>query len=287
MKSLKKFLYIFLNLMGFNTLTKKQKRVLNRYKPNANKSLESVIFFTTHKAASNFTDEILKQIEKNTEYTLFDYGALVGSLADKLNIKDDFENYLNKNSEFLFSQNGEIYGPQRRPLNFPNIDNYKKIFFLRDPRDVLVSAYYSFGYSHVEPDSKNLLENFNKNRKLIQDQSIDEYVLKEVKNWIIPMYFEYKVLRESSKKECLYIKYNDFVDNTESVIDNIFKFFDFKNEELIKSLSIDANPVSNTENNEKHKRSGKNYQWKTHLTGRTQDQLNKELKEVLDYWEFK
>ena len=287
MKSLKKFLYIFLNLMGFNTLTKKQKRVLNRYKPNANKSLESVIFFTTHKAASNFTDEILKQIEKNTEYTLFDYGALVGSLADKLNIKDDFENYLNKNSEFLFSQNGEIYGPQRRPLNFPNIDNYKKIFFLRDPRDVLVSAYYSFGYSHVEPDSKNLLENFNKNRKLIQDQSIDEYVLKEVKNWIIPMYFEYKVLRESSKKECLYIKYNDFVDNTESVIDNIFKFFDFKNEELIKSLSIDANPVSNTENNEKHKRSGKNYQWKTHLTGRTQDQLNKELNEVLDYWQFK
>lgn len=287
MKSLKKFLYIFLNLMGFNALTKKQKRVLNRYKPNANKSLESVIFFTTHKAASNFTDEILKQIEKNTEYILFDYGALVGSLADKLNIKDDFENYLNKNSEFLFSQNGEIYGPQRRPLNFPNIDNYKKIFFLRDPRDVLVSAYYSFGYSHVEPDSKNLLENFNKNRKLIQDQSIDEYVLKEVKNWIIPMYLEYKVLRESSKKECLYIKYNDFVDNTESIIDNIFKFFDFKNEELIKSLSIDANPVSNTENNEKHKRSGKNYQWKTHLTGRTQDQLNKELNEVLDYWEFK
>ena len=76
-------------------------------------------------------------------------------------------------------------------------------------------------------------------------------------------------------------------DNTESIIDNIFKFFDFKNEELIKSLSIDANPVSNTENNENHKRSGKNYQWKTHLIGRTQDQLNKELNEVLDYWEFK
>ncbi len=273
--------------MGFKILTKKQKRVLNKYKPHADESLESVIFFTTHKAASNFSNEILKQIEKNTEYTLYDYGALVGSLADKLNIKGDFENYLNENNEFLFSQNGEVYGPQRKPLNFPNINNYKKIFFLRDPRDVLVSAYYSFGYSHVEPDSKNLLENFTKNRKSIQDASIDEYVLKEAKNWIIPMYMEYKVLRETSEKECLYIKYNDFVDDTDSVIDNIFKFFNFKNKELIKSLSIEANPVSNIENLENHKRSGKNYQWKTHLMTRTQDQLNKELNEVLDYWEFK
>ena len=101
------------------------------------------------------------------------------------------------------------------------------------------------------------------------------------------MYMEYKVLRETSEKECLYIKYNDFVDDTDSVIDNIFKFFNFKNKELIKSLSIEANPVSNIENLENHKRSGKNYQWKTHLMTRTQDQLNKELNEVLDYWEFK
>lgn len=272
--------------MSFKILTKKQKRVLNRYKPNVNKNLESVIFFTTHKAASNFSNKILKQIEKNTEYTLYDYGALVGSLADRLNIKDDFENYLNKNNEFLFNKNGEVYGPQRKPLNFPNINKYKKIFFLRDPRDVLVSAYYSFGYSHVEPDSKNLLENFNTNRISIQGKSIDEYVLKEAKNWIIPMYTEYKVLRETSEKECLYIKYNDFVDDTEGILYKIFKFFNFKNEELIKSLSIDASPVSNIENKEKHKRSGKNYQWKTHLMARTQDQLNKELKEVLDYWQF-
>ena len=53
--------------MGFKILTKKQKRVLNRYEPDVDESLESVIFFTTHKAASNFSNEILKQIEKNTE----------------------------------------------------------------------------------------------------------------------------------------------------------------------------------------------------------------------------
>lgn len=286
MNKIKKLLYKIFNSIGFEILTKKQKRVLNRYKPHVNKNLESVIFFTTHKAASNFSNEILKQVENSTEYTLYDYGALVGSLSDKLNIKDDFEVYLNKNYKFLFNPYGEVYGPQRKPLKFQNIENYKKIFFLRDPRDVLVSAYYSFGYSHPVPNSKSLKDSFNRNRALIQNQSLDEYVLNESKYWIKPIYMEYKFLKESSEKECMYIKYNQFVDDTESCIEEIFNFFDFQNKDIIKSLAEEASPVRETENKNLHKRSGKNNQWKTHLTEKTQEKLTKELNEVLKYWQF-
>ena len=286
MNNIKKLLFKFFNSIGIKVLTKKQKRVLNRYKPHVNKSLESVIFFTTHKAASNFSNEILKQIEKNTEYSLYDYGALVGSLSDTLNIDNDFEVYLNKNYKFLFNQHGEIYGPQRKPLKFQNIENYKKIFFLRDPRDVLVSAYYSFGYSHSIPNSKSLLENFNRNRALIQNQSLDEYVLKESKYWVKPIYMEYKFLKESSEKECMYIKYNQFVNDTESCIEEILNFFDFQNKDIVQSLAKEASPVRETENKNQHKRSGKNNQWKTHLTENTQEKLTKELNEVLKYWQF-
>ena len=65
---------------------------------------------------------------------------------------------MNSNHKNLFSENGEIYGPQRKPLNFSGIENYKKIFFLRDPRDVLVSAYYSFGKTHKIPNQKKIKE---------------------------------------------------------------------------------------------------------------------------------
>jgi len=286
MNKIKKFLFIFFNFLGIKLLTRKQKRVLNRYKPKINTNLESVIFFTTHKAASNFTNEILKITENSSDYILYDYGALVGSLSDKLNLENDFENYLNINYKFLFNPLGEIYGPQRMPLKFPNINNYKKIFFLRDPRDVLVSAYYSFGYSHVEPKSKSLLKGFNEKRALIQNQSIDEYVLKESKNWIEPIYMEYKDLKENSDKVCLYIKYSKFVNDTYGCIEEILNFFDIQNIDLIKSLTRVANPVSDIENKNLHKRSGKNNQWKTHLTEETQEKLNKELSEVLKYWQF-
>ena len=131
MNKIKKFLFIFFNFLGIKLLTRKQKRVLNRYKPKINTNLESVIFFTTHKAASNFTNEILKITENSSDYILYDYGALVGSLSDKLNLENDFENYLNINYKFLFNPLGEIYGPQRRALKFSNINNYRKIFFKR------------------------------------------------------------------------------------------------------------------------------------------------------------
>ena len=105
MNSLKKFIYVFQKYSIFEILKKKTKIKYNgsliSYKPIVTNNLEFE-FFLIHKAASNFSNKILKQIEKNTEYSLYDYGALVGSLADRLNIKDDFENYLNKNNEFHF-----------------------------------------------------------------------------------------------------------------------------------------------------------------------------------------
>lgn len=286
MDKLKIAVILVSRFFGFEILTKKQKRVLNKYNPKSNTDVESVIFFTTHKAASNFTNQILKEVEKNSEFILYDYGALIGSLSEKLNITDDFEEYLNKNYKNLFNLYGEIYGPQRKPLNFLGINDFKKIFFMRDPRDVLVSAYFSFGYSHVEPDSNVLLKSFLKERQKIQNQTIDEYVIQESNNWVKPMYMEYKELRENSNNNLLYLKYNDYINDTQNFVYQVLSFLGLENQELAERLSLHANPITSSENIDKHKRSGRNNQWKNHLKQSTQDKLNKELHEVLEYWEF-
>ena len=72
---------------------------------------------------------MLINIENETDYIHYDYGYLVGGFVDKLGIIGDYETYMNSNHKNLFSENGEIYGPQRKPLNFSGIENYKKIFF--------------------------------------------------------------------------------------------------------------------------------------------------------------
>jgi len=286
MKKLKTTIFLTLKLIGIEVLTKKQKRVLNKYKPKSNSEIDSFIFFTTHKAASNFTNQILKEVEQISEFELYDYGALIGSISEKLNITDQFEEYLNENHKTLFKLNGEIYGPQRLPLNFTGINDYKKIFFLRDPRDVLVSAYYSFGYSHVEPDSTSMIDSFLKKRATIQNQTIDEYVLEEMERWIKPAYMNYKKLRLESTNDVLYLKYNDYIEDTEGIVNKILTFFGLENRDLAKRLAMSANPITRLEEKDQHKRSGKNNQWKTHLKQSTQDELNIKLKDILEFWDF-
>ena len=286
MKKLKTTIFLTLKLIGIEVLTKKQKRVLNKYKPKSNSEIDSFIFFTTHKAASNFTNQILKEVEQISEFELYDYGALIGSISEKLNITDQFEEYLNENHKTLFKLNGEIYGPQRLPLNFTGINDYKKIFFLRDPRDVLVSAYYSFGYSHVEPDSASMIDSFLKKRAKIQNQTIDEYVLQEMERWIKPAYMNYKKLRLESTNDVLYLKYNDYIEDTEGIVNKILTFFGLENRDLAKRLAMSANPITRLEEKDQHKRSGKNNQWKTHLKQSTQDELNIKLKDILEFWDF-
>ena len=80
---------------------------------------------------------------------------------------------------------------------------------------------------------------------------------------------------KSDEREIISKKFFDRWKNNNIVLDSWFAF--------CSSLEIE-NYIDNLEN---HKRSGKNYQWKTHLMARTQDHLNKELNEILDYWEFK
>jgi len=67
--------------------------------------------------------------------------------------------------------------------NFINIDKIYCIFHIRDPRDVLVSSYYSAGWIHGDFDTGE----HAKLRKKVQSIDIDQYVLshktKEIKAW--------------------------------------------------------------------------------------------------------
>lgn len=61
-------------------------------------------------------------------------------------------------------------------FDFPKLNKTKHLFQLRDPRDVLVSEYFSIGWRHsIEGWSQKDLER----RELIRTLSIDEYALRE------------------------------------------------------------------------------------------------------------
>ena len=96
----------------------------------------------------------------------------------------------------------------------------------------------------------------------------------------------YKKLRLESTNDVLYLKYNDYIEDTEGIVNKILTFFGLENRDLAKRLAMSANPITRLEEKDQHKRSGKNNQWKTHLKQSTQDELNIKLKDILEFWDF-
>jgi hypothetical protein len=85
-------------------------------------------------------------------------------------------------SQSLFLPGGYCYGALTHyPLDFdiPIMAQCRSTLIVRDPRDVLVSLYYSMKYSHPLPgetSSRNLRNRFSEGRQFAHDTGIDRYV---------------------------------------------------------------------------------------------------------------
>ncbi len=246
----------------------------------------SAIFYTTHKCASTFVYRLFDVILKNSDYEFVDYAGVIFGAGNKLNIEIPYEGFLEQAYSDLYCLRGKIYGPQRGYLDFPGRNNFKHIFFLRDPRDVLVSAYFSLGFTHAEPLNNLHRNKFIQKRKNIQEKNIDSYVLKEAEEWIYPLYKQYKELRTTAKSY-IYLKYDLFVEDTPEFIKKICELLDLHpSQQDINLLTQEASPVQNSEVM-KHRRSGKTGQYREKLHPSTVEKLNQILSDVLSDWDFK
>jgi hypothetical protein len=62
----------------------------------------------------------------------------------------------------------------------PELEKYLVILMLRDPRDVLVSEYYSIAYSHPAPYGPSAkFAEFVKQKQAARSMTIDEYVIND------------------------------------------------------------------------------------------------------------
>ena len=246
----------------------------------------SAIFYTTHKCASTFVYRLFDVILKYSEYEFVDYAGAIFGAGDKLSIEIPYETFLEQAYSELYPLHGKLYGPQRQYLNFPGRNNFKHIFFLRDPRDVLVSSFFSRGFTHAEPLNTIHHSQFFKKRGNTKEKGIDNYVLEEAEAWIYPLYKQYYSLRKTANSS-IYLKYDLFVEDTPKFIQKISAFLELHPSlEDINLLTKEASPVQDVEVL-KHKRSGKTGQYLEKLHPSTVEELNQILADVLSDWEFK
>lgn len=247
----------------------------------------SILFLTTHKCASTFVAKLLAAISASAGYRHFDYNGARWRLGNAVGIGEPLA-FMARHHETLFRRCGEIYGPLRAPVDFPGREDLVHVFFLRDPRDLLVSKFYSIGWSHALPPNEARREGFLERRHRAQEIGIDAYCLEEARSWILPVFEGYATMRETAASVHLY-RYDAYKDDPLGFLRELRADLGLAGvpDAMLEDLAESARPVSAPSAGPfKHKRSGASGQFRTELAPDTVAEIDDLLGGILDAWGF-
>jgi hypothetical protein len=240
----------------------------------------SVAFFTLQKCASTFTPKLMKLLsDKYLDLTCVD---LEGYLYNKT--EESFNGEL-VNRPWILQQTGYVYCPLRYALDLKYLSNITILLMLRDPRDIMVSQYYSSAYSHEVPVEPNLRKKFLENREEIQSMDVDEYVLSRVER----MKHRFQAYREMVKESNASIhKYEDMVTDFNRFISGVESSLNVVIEDVDRKHLYDMGGFSTAATGDiyQHRRNILPGEHREKLSEQTIARINRELCDVLDFFGY-
>lgn len=247
----------------------------------------SIIYFSFNKAATQYVKSILKKCAiqngmvpvQMAEYAFeTDFPYLPGAGFEV------FELY-----KHIFKEKGYIYGPFAGMINgIDHFEKYKIIFMTRDPRDLLVSSFFSFGWSHPTPKyGSNKTNDFINRRREIQSKKIDEFVISESEK-VFSRFTKYQEELIEKHKNIHLTSYEKMNCDFKNWLNEIINYAGFNLSEQFISEIIENNKIIKTgkENPKKHMRKGVPGDYKEKLSPETISYLNKKYYKTLMYYNY-
>ncbi len=190
--------------------------LMNGLKKDSSSTQQSVIFFSVNKSASTFI--------KKTVANLLGKDSVAHIRLTAYLTPTKQEKYYNDPSfmKKVLKEKGFFFGAFKSYYPFPDLERFKVLLVLRDPRDVLNSSYFSTLYNHPLT-AKDMI---NK-RKKFANYTIDEYVL-EMAPDLKSRYQAYceKLL---TNKNVLFLKYEDMVTDFKSWLEKLASYLQLPN----------------------------------------------------------
>lgn len=174
-----------------------------------------------------------------------------------------------------FASAGYYYGPIGTFRDIPNIEKYKVLLQLRDPRDVLTSLYYSTSFSHAVISRKLI-----RRRKTALKQSVDDFVIASI-NEYLPIYTIYcdKLLNHSNT---LFLKYEEMVLSFPNWLNKLGNYLEFSDQQnTINHLVAESDFTVATEDIYAQKRQVTPGDYLRKLQPQTINELNLKFADVL------
>lgn len=248
---------------------------------------QSIIHFSFNKAASQYVKTILRQCAHEIGM------QPVGLLEYAFHSNFPYLYWLNasemKKYKHVFKTTGYVYTAFSEMIQgVEALKDFKIIYMTRDPRDILVSSYYSIAYSHAVPPVKNNKQKrFLKQREEALNSSIDEYVLKKADGWL-KLFNKYNTLLLEKYNNVYITDYADMVNDFETWLTDLLNYTELNISENLKELIIKKHreniPVR--ENKHKHMRKGQPGDYNNKLKPETIKQLNNKFKDIIKQFNY-
>ena len=180
--------------------------------------------FALHKSGSVLLNEMMRKLSPAAGYPFVDFPGFV--FGKSVKIPD-----VTGGMEALFSCNGMVFGgfrnfpPDSVPLNIVAQD--KVILLVRDPRDILVSFYFSELKSHALPPEGPAREALLKQREAVASKGIEKYV--EEKALFVERQFQKyeRRLLNVCGENCRIYRYEDVIFSKRQWMGDVASFFEW------------------------------------------------------------
>ncbi len=243
--------------------------LLHGLKPQPDSKQQSILFFTVHKSASTFIKNTVMELLAHENLTVINFSGYLSK-----NAQEKTYNNFGKMGKLL-KPKGYFYGAFRSYYQFPEMERFKILLVLRDPRDVLNSYYFSTLYNHPI-GRKEVLEE----REQFANMDIDTFVLQKAP--------EFKKKYSDFCKHLLHrpnvvlLQYEDMISNFTPWLNKLSDFLEIKsNDEVKKNIITKTSFKVKKEDKNSFIRSIKANDYKDKLKPETITKLNEIFKEEL------
>ena len=275
-------LLVFASRVASRTTFYKKEREYLAGNRASNIDQKSILFFAPERCASQYMNRVICQLVEPINYSFVDLPNYHFHSKDKRISMED-GNWICEN----LSDRGYFFGSlDTISVNCDaELSGYKLLATVRDPRDVLVSSFYSVAYAHT-PGSKKFVREAAEARK----RGIDWYV---TQGWRLDEIREkYKYIAKLREQENSYFwKYEYMMENFSEFIEELFIFLDLdERSDAVKKSLIQAQHDEQTNKSENdilaHKRSGSSNQYLKELSEDSINTLTHYFKEELHIFDY-
>jgi hypothetical protein len=246
----------------------------------------SIIHYSLSKAATQYVKQVLKRLTAPAGYIPLHYSEMAWA-TNRIPYFDLLSAQEMQAYQHVFQPRGFLYSAYGGFIEgIDQLDQYRIVLVVRDPRDILVSHYYSFENHAIPPRLSHSYEHFERERARRASMTIDDFVVHKI-DFVRKALVRYKEGLLQQHPHVLVLYYEDMIRDFEGWLGQIVNYLDCSPPQAVIDSIVEETYASRRqkaqegENISNHYRKGQPGDYKEKLKPETIATLNARMADEL------